>query len=112
AAVAAALVERGETGRAVIITDARRREHYWTVVDLGDPTVIAGPGLTALDDIDAVAGIDAGVRRIEPSRVDAAALARLALRHQAEGLAAGPAQALYLREPDVTPAKGPKRVTG
>lgn len=114
AAVAAAHAERGESGRAVVITDARRREHYWTVVELdaAGPTVVAGPGLTALDELAAVAGVEADVRRIEPTRVDAAALARLALRRRAAGEDTGPAQALYLREPDVTPAKGPKRVTG
>ena len=136
AAVAAELAERGETGRIVIVTDARRREHYWTVVDLGapgegivpgrgdagpdgpptagipSPAVLAGPGLTALDQLVEVAGIGDDVPRHEPTGVSAAALARCALRRRAAGDAAGPQQPLYLREPDVTPSKGPKRVTG
>lgn len=76
------------------------------------PIVVAGPGLTALDQLDEVAGIDATVPRIEPAGVSAAAIARCALRRRAAGDDAGPGQPLYLREPDVTPSKGPKRVTG
>jgi len=114
-AVAAELAERGETGRVVIVSDARRREHYWTLLDLGTPTpaalpvLVKGPGLAALDDLDAVIG--EGARRVEPHRVDAAALARLALRRRAAGEPTGPAAPLYLREPDLTPSRGPKRVS-
>jgi len=111
-AVAAALAERGQTGRVVIVTDARRREHYWTVVELGDPIhAVAGPGLTALEQLAEVAGIGGEVPRHEPTEVSAAALARCALRQRAAGRL-GSGEPLYLREPDVTPSRGPKRVTG
>ena len=47
---------------------------------------------------------------VRPERVDPVALARVALRHIADG-AAGPTEPLYLREPDVAAPARPKRVS-
>lgn len=119
AAVAAAEAARGASGRVIVLTDARRREHYWTVFDLdgvtadsGVPIVMGGPGITFHHELEVTAGIDGTVARIEATEVSAAALAGLAIRTRAAGMGDGPQQPLYLREPDVTPSKGPKRVTG
>lgn len=115
AAIAAEAFESGAAGRLVVVTDARRREHYWSLFDVGTegvPVLVRGPGFTPLAALETAAAIDSDVRRLEPATVSAAALAILAIRRRAAGLETGPAQPLYLREPDVTISKGPKRVSG
>jgi tRNA threonylcarbamoyl adenosine modification protein YeaZ len=96
-------------GRVLVLTDARRRELYWSVFEApgatGVPLLVEGPGLAAPADV------PGGMPRVEAERVSAAALGRLAHRMRAAGVAFAADQALYLRSPDVTPAKGPKRVT-
>ncbi|MFD3446896.1 tRNA (adenosine(37)-N6)-threonylcarbamoyltransferase complex dimerization subunit type 1 TsaB [Microbacteriaceae bacterium 4G12] len=99
-------------GRVLVVTDARRRELYWSVFDApgatGVPALVDGPGLATPADVPQHAD---GTARIDAARVSAAALGRLAERMRAAGAAFPADQALYLRTPDVTPAKGPKRVT-
>lgn len=85
----------GETGRLTVATDARRREFF----------------------VSDYYGLNAGIPerhnppRIEPTleasvtldtRVDAAALARVAIARNAAGEPLEPANAVYLRSPDVT----------
>ncbi len=103
---AAAAAEQGEGAVFWIVTDAKRREHYATgyagVAD-GVPRRTADPAL--------VSEIPEGAV-VAPRVVRAGALGALALRLQALGLPTGPASPQYLREPDVTPSAGPKRVSG
>jgi tRNA threonylcarbamoyl adenosine modification protein YeaZ len=96
-------------GRVLVVTDARRRELYWSVFDApgatGVPALVEGPGLAAPPDV------PEGLPRVDGERVSAAALGLVAERMRAAGTPFPADQALYLRSPDVTPAKGPKRVT-
>lgn len=96
-----------------VVTDARRREFAYTVYrgidDDGLPVRGAQPALVPRDDLDAVLGSAGAVRR-DAERIPAALLALCAARALAAGRAIGPADALYLRSPDVTLPTGPKRV--
>jgi len=96
-----------------VVTDARRREFAYTVyrgLDAdGLPVRLAGPALTPRDEIDAVLA-DAGAVRRDADRIPAAMLALAASRALAAGRTIGPADALYLRSPDVTLPHAPKRV--
>ncbi len=51
------------------------------------------------------------ILRRDCDRIPAAMLALAAGRAVAAGRTIGPADALYLRSPDVTPSAGPKRVS-
>lgn len=100
--------------RFAVVTDARRREFAYTVYagldDDGLPVRITEPALVPRADIDAVLG-DHDARKHEASGVSAAMLALAAARALAAGRVIGPAEPLYLRSPDVSPARVPKRVT-
>ena len=61
------------------------------------------------DDLDAVLGSASAARR-DADRIPAAMLALAAARALAAGRGQGPADALYLRSPDVTLPHAPKRV--
>jgi tRNA threonylcarbamoyl adenosine modification protein YeaZ len=103
----------GNVGELLVVTDARRRELYWSTYSGADadglPVRSRGPGLSI------PAGLDApdfaGHLRLDAAEVSAASVGLLA-----EGLFlherafAGP-EALYLRAPDVTISAGPKRVS-
>jgi tRNA threonylcarbamoyl adenosine modification protein YeaZ len=97
-----------------VVTDARRREFAYTVYrgidDDGLPIRIDGPALSPRDDLDAVLH-DAGILRRDADRIPAVMLSVAAARAVAAGRTIGPADALYLRSPDVTPSAGPKRVS-
>ncbi len=99
-------------GRLLVVTDARRRELYWSLFDApgesGIPTLVDGPGLATPAD---VPHAGEGTQRIDAARVSGVALGRLAERMRAAGADFPADHALYLRSPDVTPAAGPKRVT-
>jgi tRNA threonylcarbamoyl adenosine modification protein YeaZ len=105
----------GNDGPLLVVTDARRREVYFSAYSGADadrlPLRSQGPGLCRPDDLaEAVAGYASHVR-LDAAEVSAGSLGMLA-----EGLFlhgrpfAGPA-ALYLRDPDVTVSSGPKRVS-
>jgi tRNA threonylcarbamoyl adenosine modification protein YeaZ len=103
----------GNVGELLVVTDARRRELYWSTYSGADadglPVRSRGPGLSS------PAGLDGpdfdGHLRLDAAEVSAASVGLLA-----EGLFlhkrafAGP-EALYLRAPDVTISAGPKRVS-
>jgi tRNA threonylcarbamoyl adenosine modification protein YeaZ len=105
----------GRTGPTLVVTDARRREVYWSTYSGSDaeglPVRAAGPGLTPPD------GLASAVPNFpEYERVDAAVVSAASLGLVAELLYlhhrpfAGN-EALYLRSPDVTLSAGPKRVS-
>lgn len=102
-----------ETQTFAVVTDARRREFAYTVYrgidDDGLPVRSAEPQLVPRDDIDAVLA-SAGAGRRDAERIPAALLALCATRALAAGRTIGPADAMYLRSPDVTLPTGPKRV--
>ncbi|MFF2487678.1 tRNA (adenosine(37)-N6)-threonylcarbamoyltransferase complex dimerization subunit type 1 TsaB [Microbacterium sp. NPDC058062] len=96
-----------------VVTDARRREFAYTLYrgidDDGLPIRVAESALTPRDDLDAVLA-DAAAARRDADRIPAAMLALAAARALAAGRTIGPADALYLRSPDVTLPHAPKRV--
>ncbi len=102
---------RGGTGPLLVVTDARRREIYWSryagADGVGIPIRVGGPGLSTPD---AVTAAD-GESRTDAAEVSAAALGMLAEgMHQHARQFAGEAP-VYLRAPDVTISAGPKRVS-
>jgi tRNA threonylcarbamoyladenosine biosynthesis protein TsaB len=96
-----------------VVTDARRREFAYTLYrgldDDGLPVRVAEPALVPRDDLDAALAAAQAARR-DAERIPAAMLALAAARALAAGRTVGPADALYLRSPDVTLPHAPKRV--
>ncbi|WP_144760502.1 tRNA (adenosine(37)-N6)-threonylcarbamoyltransferase complex dimerization subunit type 1 TsaB [Curtobacterium sp. 9128] len=102
-------VAAGETGGVVVLTDARRREVYWTVYDeTGART--AGPGLAKPADLDEVLGASRAERRVTAATIPARRLGALAADRLASGAPFADDTPLYLRDPDVTVPGAPKRV--
>jgi tRNA threonylcarbamoyl adenosine modification protein YeaZ len=103
-------------GRFAVVTDARRREYayslYEGIDDDGLPIRVGGPALAPRDDIDGLLA-DRGFTRRDAHAVSAAMVALVAARALASGRVDMAAhEPLYLRAPDVTISRGPKRVTG
>jgi tRNA threonylcarbamoyl adenosine modification protein YeaZ len=100
----------GATGPLLVVTDARRRERYWTAYsgadDLGLPLRVDGPGLAKPDDLP-----HPDAPRVETDVVPAGRLGMLAELRYAHRRPMDADEALYLRSPDVTLSAGPKRVT-
>ena len=110
---AIAFAELGRTdGPLLVVTDARRREIYWsTYRELGSdgiPVRDDGPGLAKPDAFPLGA---TGYRRVDAAEVSAGALGMLAETMHAAGRPFAEAEPLYLRSPDVTMSTGPKRVS-
>lgn len=107
-AVAFGEAARGATGRLVVVTDARRKESFWSRYELnnGTATRIEGPALARLDAVP----VD-GDRRIDAAEISAAALGAAAVLAEAAGAPRTADEAIYLRSPDVTLSAGPKRVS-
>jgi tRNA threonylcarbamoyl adenosine modification protein YeaZ len=105
----------GQADPVLVVTDARRREVYWSAYggtdDAGLPIREEGPGLTPPDGLAAAVTGFGRYRRIDAAVVSAASLglvAELLYLHK-RPFASG--EALYLRSPDVTMSAGPKRVS-
>jgi len=114
-AIAFRRLAENPTGRLLVVTDARRREVYWSgyggVDDAGLPVRIGGPGLRKPDALgDDTAALGA-MERLDAAAVSAGALGMLAELTYLHGRSFADDRALYLRSPDVTPSAGPKRVT-
>lgn len=96
-----------------VVTDARRREFAYTLYrgldDDGLPVRVTEPALAPRDDLDAVLA-NVGAARRDADRIPAGMLGLAAARALAAGRTIGPADALYLRSPDVTLPHAPKRV--
>lgn len=99
------------SGPFAVVTDARRREAAITVFDGldadGIPRIAAGTVLVPRAEVDA--HLD-GVRALEATVLDAAALGRVGIRARRAGRALTGAEPLYLRQPDVTLPGAPKKV--
>jgi tRNA threonylcarbamoyl adenosine modification protein YeaZ len=105
----------GASDPILVVTDARRREVYWSTYSGTDPEGLpiraAGPGLAAPDQLEAVVPDFGSYQRVDAEIVSAASLglvAELLYLHK-RPFASG--EALYLRSPDVTLSAGPKRVS-
>lgn len=109
-AVAYDRYEAGHAGPLLVVTDARRRERYWTaysgVDEFGLPVRLDGPGLARPDELP-----HPDVPRFDADVVPAGRLGMIAELRYANRLPMDADVALYLRSPDVTPSAGPKRVT-
>ncbi|WP_194409343.1 tRNA (adenosine(37)-N6)-threonylcarbamoyltransferase complex dimerization subunit type 1 TsaB [Microbacterium cremeum] len=105
--------EHADDETFAVVTDARRREFAYTLYrgldDDGLPVRVAEPALVPRDELDRVLA-DAGAMRRDAERIPAAMLALVAARALSAGRTVAPAQALYLRSPDVTLPSAPKRV--
>jgi tRNA threonylcarbamoyl adenosine modification protein YeaZ len=101
----------GHLGGMLVVTDARRRELYWSayvgVDEHGLPLREDGPGLCKPDDVP-----HAGLARVDAAEVSAGALGMLAEFLFLHGRPFAGSEPLYLRSPDVTLSNGPKRVSG
>ncbi|MFZ7087400.1 tRNA (adenosine(37)-N6)-threonylcarbamoyltransferase complex dimerization subunit type 1 TsaB [Curtobacterium sp. RRHDQ10] len=123
-AVAAETLATDGPGPVVVVTDARRREVYWSAYaaagDASDasrssrlsafPVRTVGPGLAKPADLDAALGDAAGHRRVTAATVPAGRLGLLAAELLASGGPFAADEPLYLRDPDVTMPGTPKRV--
>jgi tRNA threonylcarbamoyl adenosine modification protein YeaZ len=100
----------GHAGPLLVVTDARRKERYWTaysgVDGFGLPLRFDGPGLSRPDDLP-----HPETARFDAEGVSAGRLGMIAERRFAAGLPFDAAEPLYLRSPDVTLSAGPKRVS-
>lgn len=109
----AVAADQAADGPFVVLTDARRREVYWSAYDQTG-TRVAGPGLAKpadLDDAIRAARPDAvGWDRVTVATIPAWRLGALAADRLASGASFADDTALYLRDPDVTMPGAPKRV--
>jgi tRNA threonylcarbamoyl adenosine modification protein YeaZ len=106
----------GGSGPLLVVTDARRKEVYWSAYrgadSVGLPVRDAGPGLARPEELAAEVPDFTGYQRLDASLVSAASLGLLAESLYLHGRGFAGKDALYLRSPDVTLSAGPKRVTG
>ncbi len=105
----------GNVGPLVVVTDARRREVYFSaysgVDSAGLPVRDQGPGLCRPEDVaGAVGGYDGRVR-LDAAEVSAASVGLLAEGLFVHGRAFAGPEAIYLRAPDATVPTGVKRVS-
>ena len=114
-AIAFGHYRRGHVGPLVVVTDARRREIYWSAYSEADaaglPVRVGPPGLAKPAELDSSTWLHALWPRLDAATVSAGELgmvAELTHAHQRPFAANEP---LYLRSPDVTLSNGPKRVS-
>jgi tRNA threonylcarbamoyl adenosine modification protein YeaZ len=108
----AGLGEESQTSGLMVVTDARRKEVYWSEysgVSHGIPARSQGPALAKPDNLASVSARHDSPVRLDAASVSAADLALVALAEQAAGIVRD-FEPLYLRSPDVTLSAGPKRV--
>lgn len=107
-AIALAALLDGREPPFVVVTDAKRRERFFTAYERIDVA-----GAPASDDGPQVGPESAvpDLPRVERP-LEAEHLGRAALRRRAAGFPPAPSEARYLRSPDVTLAAAPKSVLG
>lgn len=105
----------GVAGPMLVVTDARRREVYWSAYrgrdEAGVPDRAEPPSLARPADLDSAVAGYAGYQRVDAAEVSAGALGQLAAALLADGRPLAGTAPLYLRAPDVTVSAGPKRVS-
>ncbi|MGN8049398.1 tRNA (adenosine(37)-N6)-threonylcarbamoyltransferase complex dimerization subunit type 1 TsaB [Curtobacterium sp. 22159] len=109
----AVAADQAQQGPFVVLTDARRREVYWSAYDEAG-TRVAGPGLAKPADLDeairASSPTAVGWDRVTAASIPAWRLGALAADRLASGAPFAEDAPLYLRDPDVTMPGAPKRV--
>ena len=99
----------------LVVTDARRREVYWSAYSGTDedglPVRVAGPGLASPLLLDEVVPGYEKYARVDAAEVSAASIGLVAELLHLHGRPFAGSEALYLRSPDVTLSAGPKRVS-
>lgn len=109
----AVAADQPQAGPFVVLTDARRREVYWSAYD-ADGVRIAGPGLAKPADLDEAIRASrpeaATWDRVTATAIPAWRLGALAADRLASGAPFADDTPLYLRDPDVTMPGAPKRV--
>ena len=105
----------GSTRPTLVVTDARRREVYWSTYSGSDeqglPIRTQGPALARPDDLAQAVDGYGGYVRLDAAVVSGASIGLLAEGLFLHGRPFAGGEALYLRSPDVTMSAGPKRVT-
>jgi tRNA threonylcarbamoyl adenosine modification protein YeaZ len=105
----------GAVAPTLVVTDARRREVYWSTYsgsdDAGLPVRVDAPALCRPEELAALVPDFGRYRRIDAAQVAAASVGMLAESLYANKRAFAADEALYLRSPDVTISSGPKRVS-
>jgi tRNA threonylcarbamoyl adenosine modification protein YeaZ len=106
----------GHTGALLVVTDARRREVYWSAYSGADaaslPVRMGAPALAKPADLLDDGFVHAGLPRLDAATVSAGDLGMVAELGFAAGHPPAADDALYLRSPDVTVSTtGPKRVS-
>jgi tRNA threonylcarbamoyl adenosine modification protein YeaZ len=98
----------GVRGAVLVVTDARRREVYWSSYDLGDTGAVRsdGPALCRPDELPYP-----DFERIDATQISAGALGRVVRLQRERGDQPAFTEPLYLRSPDVTMPGARKRVT-
>lgn len=98
----------GASDTVIVVTDARRKEVFWSLYELSgsEPVRVDGPGLAKPDSLP-----HTGARRVDAAEIPAAQLALAAAALVEAGKPLASDDALYLRSPDVTMPSGIKRVT-
>ncbi len=114
-AIAYGQYRTGHAGGLLVVTDARRREVYWSAYGGADaaslPVRIGAPGLAKPDALLQPDWIHAGLPRLGAATVSAGDLGMVAELAFAHNRPLAPDEPLYLRSPDVTLSAGPKRVS-
>jgi tRNA threonylcarbamoyl adenosine modification protein YeaZ len=108
----AALEKESQASALMVVTDARRKEVYWSQysgLSGGIPQRWLGPALAKPEELEPVPGQSVSPVRLDAGSVSAADLALVALAEHAAGIVRA-FEPLYLRSPDVTLSAGPKRV--
>ncbi len=108
-------VALGTRERMLVVSDARRREVYWSVYSGSDayglPRRDAGPGLARPENLAGEIDDLATYRRVDVEWVRGASIGLLAEALLRNNRPFAGDEALYLRSPDVTLSAGPKRVS-
>ena len=102
-------VAAAHDGPLVVLTDARRREVYWSAYD-ADGVRVAGPGLAKPADLDDALGASSAWEQVTAATIPAWRLGALAADRLASATPFADDTPLYLRDPDVTMPGAPKRV--
>ena len=115
-AIAYGAYRTGHTGPLLVVTDARRREVYWSAYSGADaqhlPARIGPPTLAKPAELLEADFVHAALPRLDAATISAGDLGMVAELAFAAGHPFAPDEALYLRSPDVTVSKnGPKRVS-
>jgi tRNA threonylcarbamoyl adenosine modification protein YeaZ len=105
----------GNDGPLLVVTDARRREVYWSAYsgadEFGLPVRVQGPALSRPVDVPESVLEYASYRRLDASEVSAASLGLLAEGLYLHGREFAGREPLYLRAPDAVVPGVPKRVS-